>query len=157
TIRLSFFTLLVVALPTFARAEEPQLQTNQAYVEELAQTTTLKVDDVMSVFGYVMSKLPDRVKVYPTENYYYFWFIHDGIRYAGNIRLDASNRDEGKAIFAYFEDTSQWYDDAPVPHAILDASQGVKVEKVEPFLYRITYQGKSVEFALNDLRDVRPP
>jgi hypothetical protein len=156
-IRLSLLALLLIGLPALARAEEPQLQTNQAYVEELAQTTTLNIDDVKSVFGYVMSKLPDRVKVYPTENYYYFWFLHDGIRYAGNIRLDASNRDDGKVIFAYFEDTSQWYDDAPVPHAIFDESQGVKVEKVEPFLYRITYQGKSVEFALNDLRNVKPP
>jgi hypothetical protein len=111
----------------------------------------------MSVFGYVMSQLPERVKVYPTENYYYFGFLHNGIRYAGNIRLDASNRDDGKVIFAYFEDTSQWYDDADVKHAILDASQGVTVEKVEQLVYRISYQGKSVTFALNDLRNVKPP
>src|SRR5690349_1541290 len=72
-----------------ARAEDPPpLQTNQAYVEEVMGKTTLDVNDVMSVFGYVMAKLPERVKVYPTENYYYFWFIHNGIRYAGNIRLD---------------------------------------------------------------------
>ena len=156
-IKICFLVLLACVLPIAARAETPPLQTNQAYVEELAHPTELNVGDLMSVFGYVMSQLPARVKVYPTENYYYFWFLHDGIRYAGNIRLDASNRDDGKAIFAYFEDTSQWYDDAPVPHAILDASQGVTVEKVEPFLYRITYQGKSVEFALNDLRNVKPP
>ena len=31
------------------------------------------------------------------------------------------------------------------------------VEKVEPLVYRISYQGKSVVFALNDLRDVKPP
>jgi hypothetical protein len=111
----------------------------------------------MSVFGYVMSQLPERVKVYPTENYYYFGFLHDGIRYAGNIRLDASNRDDGKVIFAYFEDTAQWYDDVPVQHAVLDAAQGVTVEKVEPLVYRMSYQGKSVVFALNDLRNVRPP
>ncbi len=154
---LGLITLLLMVTSSLVYAEEPQLQTNQAYVEELAHPTTLKIDDLMSVFGYVMSKLPDRVKVYPTENYYYFWFLHDGIRYAGNIRLDASNRDDGKVIFAYFEDTSQWYGDAPVPHAILDASQGVKVEKVEPFLYRVSYQDKSVEFALNDLRDQKPP
>jgi hypothetical protein len=152
----------VVSLASFlalasAQAQTPALQTNQSYVEELARPTSLKVGDLMSVFGYVMSQLPDRVKVYPTENYYYFGFIHDGIRYAGNIRLDASNRDDGKVIFAYFEDTSQWYDDAPVQHAILDALQGVMLEQVEPLVYRISYQGKSVVFALNDLRDVKPP
>jgi hypothetical protein len=146
---------LLLAAP--AHAEAPTLQTNQSYVEELARPTEINVDDLMSVFGYVMSQLPERVKVYPTENYYYFGFFHDGIRYAGNIRLDASNRDEGKVIFAYFEDTSQWYDDAEVKHAILDASQGVSLEKVEPLVYRITYQGKGVTFALNDLRDVKPP
>ena len=141
-----------------ASAEDlPSLQTNQAYVEDLARPTSLHVADPMAVFGFVMSQLPERVKVYPTENYYYFGFMHDGIRYAGNIRLDASNRDEGKVIFAYFEDTSQWYDDAPVQHVILDASQGVTVEKVEPLVYRIAYQGKSVTFALNDLRNVKPP
>src|SRR5256885_6573667 len=123
---------LLLAVIGSARAQEaPQLQTNQSYVEDVTRPTTLNVDDVMAVFGYVFSNLPERVKVYPTENYYYFGFMHNGIRYAGNIRLDASNRDEGKVIFAYFEDTSQWYDDAPVRHAILDASQGVAVEKIE--------------------------
>jgi hypothetical protein len=138
-------------------ADAPAIQTNQSYVEDVTRATTLNVDDPMSVFGFVLSKLPERVKVYPTENYYYFGFLHNGIRYAGNIRLDASNRDDGKAIFAYFEDTSQWYDDAPVKHLLLDASQGVTIEKVERLIYRVSYQGKSVIFALNDLSQVKLP
>src|SRR5436190_22702737 len=125
-----------------AQAQTPALQTNQSYVEELARPTSANVGDLMSVFGYVMSKLPERVKVYPTENYYYFGFYHDGIRYAGNIRLDASTRDEGKVDFAYFEDTSVWYEEAEVKHLLLDASHGVKVEKVEDLVYRITYKDK---------------
>src|SRR5215210_1506506 len=128
-----------------ARAQEPpQLQTNQSYVEDVTRATTLNVDDPMAVFGFVLSQLPERVKVYPTENYYYFGFMHNGIRYAGNVRLDASNRDDGKADFAYFEDTSQWYDDAPVKHLVLDGSRDVSIEKVERLVYRVTYQGKSV-------------
>jgi hypothetical protein len=149
------FALLLLSLPV--QAQPPALQTNQSYVEELARPTLLEVGNVMSVFGYVMSQLPERVKVYPTENYYYVGFFHNGIRYAGNIRLDASNRDDGKVIFAYFEDTSQWYEDAPVRHAILDASQGVTLEKVEDLVYRLTYKDKTVTFALNDLRNVKPP
>ena len=158
TILRSFLApLAFLALLTPARAETPALQTNQSYVEDVTRPASLNVDDLMSVFGYVMSQLPERVKVYPTENYYYVGFFHNGIRYAGNIRLDASNRDDGKVIFAYFEDTSQWYDGAPDKHAVLDAAQGVTVEKVEPLVYRVTYQGKSVVFALNDLRNVKPP
>ena len=141
-----------------ARAQEPpQLQTNQSYVEDVTRATALNVDDPMAVFGFVMSNLPERVKVYPTENYYYFGFTHNGIRYAGNIRLDASNRDDGKADFAYFEDTSQWYDDTPVKHLVLEASRGITIERVERLLYRVTYQGKAVIFALNDLSQARPP
>jgi hypothetical protein len=149
--------VLALGIGSARGQDAPQLQTNQSYVEEVTRATSLNVGDPMAVFGFVMSKLPERVKVYPTENYYYFGFMHNGIRYAGNIRLDASNRDEGKVIFAYFEDTSPWYDDAPVQHAILDASQGVTVEKIEPLIYRITYQNKSVVFVLNDLRNVKPP
>ena len=68
----------------------------------MTRATTLNIDDPMAVFGFVMSQLPERVKVYPTENYYYFGFMHNGIRYAGNIRLDASNRDDGKADLRVF-------------------------------------------------------
>ena len=155
---LLFAAAIALANAVAAQAQDaPTLQTNQAYVEELSRPAALDVTDLMAVFGFVMSKLPERVKVYPTENYYYFGFFHNGIRYAGNIRLDASNRDDGKVVFAFFEDTSQWFEDAEVKYRILDASHGVSVEKVEPLVYRVTYQGKSVTFALNDLRGVKPP
>jgi hypothetical protein len=42
-------------------------------------------------------------------------------------------------------------------HVVLDASRGVTVEKLERLVYRLTYGGKSVVFALNDLSQVRPP
>jgi len=164
---MNYFGLIAAATAlslsiTVAQAQEaPSLQTNQSYVEDIQRSITsdfkLDVNDPMAVFGFVMSKLPERVKVFPTENYYYFGFFHNGIRYAGNIRLDASNRDDGKADFAYFEDTSQWYDEAPVQHLVLDATRGVTIEKVERFVYRVSYQGNSVVFTLNDLSQVKPP
>jgi hypothetical protein len=162
--RSSFHIMLLAALaatlssPGPARAQEgPPLQTNQAYVEEVSRPGAIDVGDPMAVFGHLMSRLPERVKVYPTENYYYFGFVQNGIRYAGNLRLDASHRDDGKAAFAYFQDTSQWYEEDEGKHLLLGAEQGVTVEKVEPLVYRVTYQGKSVIFALNDLRHVKPP
>jgi hypothetical protein len=148
---------IAVSSADAAQPAEPTLQTNQAYVEEVTDPTTLDVDDPMAVFGFVLARLPQRVKVYPTENYYYFGFMHNGIRYAGNIRLDASNRDDGKADFAYFQDTAQWYDDSEVKHLVLDSARGVTIEKAEPLVYRVSYQGKSVIFALNDLSQVKPP
>jgi hypothetical protein len=85
-----------------ARSQDaPQLHTNQAYLEEAVRTTILDTADPMAVFAFVLNSLPDRVKVYPTENYYYFTFVHRGVPYAGNIRLDTADRDAGKVSFGY--------------------------------------------------------
>ena len=133
------------------------LQTNQAYVEEVTRPTSLNVGDLMSVFGYVMAQLPERVKVYPTENYYYFGFIHNGIRYAGQhpARRKQSRRRQGDLCLLRGHRAVVRRRAGQTP--VLDAAQGVTVEKVEPLVYRVTYQGKSVMFALNDLRNVKPP
>ena len=84
--------------------EHPRLHTNEAYVEDVTRATTLAIADAMAVFAFVLDSLPDRVKVYPTENYYYFRFIHAGTPYAGNIRLDPLERDQGKVQFSYYPD-----------------------------------------------------
>lgn len=138
-------------------ADAPRLHLHQDYMEQVIRPTTLDVADPMAVFAFVLNSLPDRVKVYPTENYYYFTFTHNGIDYAGNIRLDASDRDQGKVQFAYYEQTTGWRDDTPGEFRVLDASNGVKLEKLERFIYRLTYKDKSVAFELNDLSQVRPP
>jgi hypothetical protein len=146
-------------LATAAKAEtQPRLYLHQTYAEDAMRKSTLDIKDPMSVFKFVLGNLPDRVKVYPTENYFYFSFFHNNIRYAGNLRLDVIDRDEGKVHFAYFEDLSEWtYYDESITHRILDDTFGVKVEKLDPLLYRISHGGKSVEFALNDLTNVKPP
>jgi hypothetical protein len=151
--------LALAGLACGAAAEEasPVLHFNQAYVEEAMRTSTLDVKDPMAVFAYVFAGLPERVKVYPTENYFYFTFIHNGAPFDGNIRLDASNRDDGKVIFAYSEDLVEWRGETDVKHLILDESSGVKLEKVDRLVYRMTYRDKSVVFELNDLSGVRPP
>ena len=84
-------TALLAAAVTAAAAQElPRLQTNEAYVNEATtRTQKLAIDDPMAVFAYVLGSLPDRVKVYPTENHYYFSFDLNGTRYAGNIKIDA--------------------------------------------------------------------
>ena len=64
----------------------PALRTNEADIAELMRSDKLAIDDPTAVFAFVLGRLPDRVQVYPTENYYYFRFVHDGVAYAGNIR-----------------------------------------------------------------------
>jgi hypothetical protein len=138
--------------------ERPGLETNQAYVEDVTRATTLAIDDVMAGFAFVFGGLPERVKVYPTENYYYFRFAHNGTRYAGDIRLDAMDRDQGKVHFGYSEEMAEWKrEDGVEVDIVLDASHGVTVERLERLIYRVSYGGKSVVFALNDLSQVKPP
>lgn len=141
-----------------AAQDLPRLHTNEAYVAEVTmRTQTLAIDDPMAVFAYVLGSLPERVKVYPTENHYYFAFDLNGTRYAGNIKIDARLRAEGKVEFSYYEDRATWLKDTEGTALALDASRGVTVEKVEPLAYRVTYGKKSVVFALNDLSQVKPP
>ena len=162
TYRYSFLTALAVLAATVGMAaaqntERPQLHTNEAYVEEVTRATTLAVNDPMAVFAFVLNSLPDRVKVYPTENYYYFTFIHGGTPYVGNIRIELGDSDKVTVHFVYYEDLSEWRQESPLTHVVLDASRGVGVEKIERLVYRISYGGKNVVFALNDLSQVKPP
>lgn len=153
---------LLAAMPAIgtavAQAQDwPQLKTDQSYIEEVRRPTSLAVDDPMAVFSFVFNSLPERVKIYPTENYFYFTFVHRGVPYNGNIRLDASDRDQGKLHFGYSEDMAEWRRETPLTYRLLDASRGVTVEKLERFLYRVTHAGRSVLFELNDLSQAKPP
>ncbi len=135
----------------------PFLHLNQDYLDDLNVPSALNIRDVMEVFGFVFSGLPDEVKVYPTENYFYFSFFHNGIEMAGNLRLDALDRDDGIVHFAYFMKYNRWNEDLISHYRRLDAKAGVTVERLERLVYKMTYEGRSVVFRLNDLAHVRPP
>jgi hypothetical protein len=151
---------VVVGMPARAAPPgdaAPPLSTNQAYLEDLAGTGKLAIGDPMAVFAYVFDHLPEQVKVYPTENHYYFSFNLNGVGYAGNIKIDAQLREQGQVAFAYFRKPVPWLKDSPGSSLVLGPAQGVNVEKLGPLAYRVRYAGKSVVFALNDLSGVRPP
>ncbi len=136
----------------------PTLATNERLIAAaLAAPDRLAVSDPPAVFAFVLSQLPERVTVYPTENYYYFSFLHGGVPYAGNIRLDIRDRDDGKLHFAYFREQTPWTGGGAVNHLELGALRGVTVEKLEPLSYRVSNGVASVVFALNDLSGIRPP
>lgn len=136
----------------------PSLVTNESEIAEaIRPTDRLAIDNPKAVFAYVLASLPARVKVYPTENYYYFNFLHGGVPYAGNLRLDVMDRDSGKLHFAYFRKQTPWMGTSAVSHLVLDKSEGVDVTKVGPLAYRVKNGVASVVFELNDLSHVKPP
>lgn len=140
-----------------AAGERPRLYPHQRYLEDAMNDTVLPLSDQKAMLAFVLESLPDRVKVYPTENYYYFTFYHQGVRYAGNIRLDMMDRDQGKLHFAYFEDLQEWKEDAPITYKVFERSDGVAVDKIDRLVYRVTLGERQVVFELNDLSHVVPP
>ncbi len=140
-----------------AAAEAPGLQTNQGYVEESLAAHQLDPADPEAVLAFVLASLPDKVKVYPTENYFYFGFVLNGIRWAGNLRFDVETRDAGKVHMTYFKEFTQWQRDDKDVTVIWDATRGVTVKKVADLAYTVTFRDRTVTFQLNDLRSVKPP
>ena len=85
------------AMTAWAQGERPQnslprLDLVEADLVETLRSSSLAIDDPKAVFAYVLGSLRERVQVYPTENYYYFRFSHNGVPYVGNIRLSAADR-----------------------------------------------------------------
>ena len=102
--------------------------------------------DLAGCFATVFAKLPSEVKVYPSENYFY-WRIDtpDGRITRGNLRLAANRRDRGELSFS-----------AGSKHQVFSAEEGVLVERLHQFEYAVTYQSKRVTFLLNRLSQ-KPP
>jgi hypothetical protein len=158
-----FWPVLLVLMASHAvaapanEASAPRLHTIERDLAEVSKPSTLAIADPMAVFGFVLRQLPERVQVLPTENYYYFRFVHNGVPYTGNIRLGASDRDKGRVHFAYGEQPSDWLGEPAVHYVELDAAKGVDVTRIAPLTYRVAYQGRAVVFVLNDMASAKLP
>lgn len=76
---------------------------------------------------------------------------------AGNLRLDARDRDQGVIHIGYFRfDESGRTQDRVGQNKDLTAADGVTVERRAPFEYAVTHGGRTVRFLLNDL-GMKPP
>lgn len=139
-----------------ARAELV-LHTNESYVNEVLGSAGFDIEDIDAVLDQVFRALPDTVTVYPTENYYYFKFLHGGVPYAGNFRLDAADRDQGIVHFAYFTENRPDLEQRLSRHMAYSAATGLAVEKRGALAYAVTRNGRTVLFELNDLARLRPP
>lgn len=143
-----------------APAGIPHLSTNEEMISQ-RRSRCADLGDVMAIFRLVYRQLPSSVRVYPTENYYYFRFDCDSREVWGNIRLDAEGRDRGIAEFAYFyalnrpekmEDLTE-----TGGHRTLGPKDGVRVARIRSLVYDLTFEGKRVRFLLNDVDQTPPP
>ena len=104
-----------------------------------------------TVFAYVWRHLSSYAVVYPTETYYYWRFTKGGETIAGNLRL--LDLDDGVVHMGYFH-TNDPHEEGG--YKSFSRENGVSVEKVAPYRYRVTYGGKSVLFKMSDFF-LRPP
>jgi hypothetical protein len=124
---------------------------NEDYIRNLHQS--LDVEDSRAVFARVFHALPERVFVYPTENYYYFRFAANGRVYSGNLRLAPDAGVTRRLHFAYAEEA----DPANAWYAYLGPEHGVLVEPTAPLRYSVAAGGTRVSFQLNPLPQTLPP
>ncbi len=138
-------------------AAKPELKTNQSFIEDLHKADGPDIKDLKSTLEFVLGSLPDEVVVYPTENYYYFSFYTDGVRYAGNLRLATRDRDQGIIHFAYFASANSSSDDGEMFYKPLTAKDGVTVKKIDDLRYSVSFKNKTVTFRFNDVSGIKPP
>jgi hypothetical protein len=148
---------LLLASAGLAQAAEPRIYYNKDYVEDAIAKPAFDISDKMAVLSAVLNGLPDTAKVYPTENYFYFSLYHLGIKYAGNLRFDISDRDRGIVHFNYFKDFTDWQRDEAGFSAELSPADGVTLTKAGALLYDLEFRGKKVRFELNDVSGAKPP
>jgi hypothetical protein len=138
----------------------PHVSTDQEMIEG-RRVRCVDLGDVSAVFRLVFRQLPAQVRVYPTENYYYFRFDCDSREVWGNLRLDAEGRDQGVIEFAYFyalnrpekmEDLTE-----SGGHRSLGPADGVRVTRAARLVYDVAFGGKTVRFRLNDVDQTPPP
>ena len=140
-----------------ANADSTYLLFNQKLVEGLT-TESVDLNDVDEVFWHILSRLPDQVTVYPSENYYYFIMYTDRRQLWGNIRLAAGRRDRGVLSFAYFEFRETPYVTEPriSSSKFFTDADGLRIEELDPFTYKVSYDQKVVVFNLHKLSQEPP-
>ncbi|MEM8976967.1 MAG: hypothetical protein AAGD43_33365 [Pseudomonadota bacterium] len=155
--------ILIVALGVGAVTAQAEttaltgLQTNEGYIKTLNKNALADTAKPLDVFRALFAALPQRVTVYPTENYYYFSFHRNGSRYAGNIRLAIDGLAKREIYFTYFRSATLQHPDGDGQRLVLNAGVGVEIERITDLSWKIVAFGKSVVFNLNDLSHVRPP
>lgn len=121
----------------------------------------LKLEDAASVFEAVFARLPAEVRVWPTENYYYWQLASDGRWLQGNLRLPAGGPDRGALAIAYGEPL-EFLDDSERAQRLavsktFGPADGVDVRRSDPLTVEVTYSGRTVTFRLNPLAQEPPP
>lgn len=110
---------------------------NQAFVDQ-ARLPGLDLKDRDEILRHILGAMQDEITVYPSEGYYYFDFFNAGELIRGNLRFDASFRDEGRISFVYFKAHGQG--EIVDFSYMLSKDNGVSFTKTAPFTYELRFE-----------------
>lgn len=146
--------VLLCSMSSYAQSGA-KVSFNQNFIEGVH--ARVDVENPRAVFELVFNDLPKQVKVYPTENYFYFNFQANGKSIWGNLRLDASDRDAGIIHLGYFEyDENGKLQDIQGYAKDFSEKDGITLKKINDFTYSLIYKKRKVIFNLNDI-GMKPP
>ena len=144
--------LLLLGDPAAAQESGgPQVVFNEAEIAAL-WGPHVSTDDPMDVLRFILDSAGPEITVYPSEGYYYFSFQNGPRVVAGNLRFDLLDAARGFLNFAYY--SAAPVGDDPVNHfSLLGADDGVSLLTVDPFEYRMEFQGKVTRVRIYDARE----
>lgn len=124
--------------------------TNGAYIDGLY--TNFELTDSLQVFRHVFKRLDDEVTVYPSEGYFYFHFTLRGKAMDGAIMLFTPQIDSGIVDFGYTLRVEDKIGQQRVPKwggwKRFTPKDGLAVEKIDEYTFRLTFEDRSVVFKL---------
>ena len=127
-----------------------------------AEDPAVDLGNLRSVLWYVFSNIPNEVRVFPSENYYYWQLDIDGRHITGNIRFPAKQRDDGFISFAYSERRVVLAESAVADsrriagRAMLGPADGVTLTQIRDGVYDLGYSDHFVRFHLENLSQALP-
>ena len=133
-------------------SKKNKLFTNESYIENLNENH-LDSLNVITVFNFSFNQLNTSIKIFPTENYYYFEFILNGRLFKANIGLLIDERDSGRLSFGC-EEVTQIEDKYYKPISfenIFSEKDGLIIKKINPSLYSVKFKGKLIFIDIDNI------
>jgi hypothetical protein len=148
------FTYLIISCNTSSVKSHDFIlhNTNEDYLKAL-DINHLEVLDTIEVFNFVFKSLSDEIKIYPTENHYYFELILNGRNFKGNIGLLIDERDSGYLSFAVEEDCQidTFYYTPISIEKVFTEKDGLTIEKIDTLQYDVRFKGTLKKISLQNI------
>lgn len=143
--------LLAMRRPSDPRTAEPLLTLNESMIA--GYYTNVDITDATAMFGAIFRRLPREATVYPSEGYYYFKACIRGFDVTGCFTFFPRDRERGILSFSYGlrRDPEARAEVCNLDGGCvdLDASDGVSMREIRPFVYRVKYEDKVVDFTIH--------